>query len=116
MIIPRLGTDAYDICTQFADKVMTFDELLTLVSSNNAPGLCTDSRLVEAGNIFVALEGTVCDGHDFIDEALGKGAKYIVSQKPRRCPRACLRQADAGALTDIRPERRDSKEKYRFCQ
>ncbi len=76
---------------------MTFDELLTLVSSNNASGLCTDSRLVEAGNIFVALEGTVCDGHDFIDEALGKGAKYIVSQKPRRCPRDCLRQADAGA-------------------
>ena len=76
---------------------MTFDELLTLVSSNNAPILCTDSRLVEAGDIFVALEGTVCDGHDFIDEALGKGAKYIVSQKPCRCPRACLRQADAGA-------------------
>jgi UDP-N-acetylmuramoyl-L-alanyl-D-glutamate--2,6-diaminopimelate ligase len=64
---------------------MTFDELLTLVSSNDAPILCTDSRLVEAGSIFVALEGTVCDGHDFIDEALGKGAKYIVSQKPCRC-------------------------------
>jgi UDP-N-acetylmuramoyl-L-alanyl-D-glutamate--2,6-diaminopimelate ligase len=76
---------------------MTFDELLTLVSSNNAPALCTNSHLAEAGGIFVALEGAVCDGNDFIDEALGRGAKYIVSQKPCRCPRACLRQADAGA-------------------
>jgi len=64
---------------------MTFDELLTLVSSNNAPALCTNSRLVEAGGIFVALEGAACDGHDFIDEALSKGAKYIVSQKSCRC-------------------------------
>jgi UDP-N-acetylmuramoyl-L-alanyl-D-glutamate--2,6-diaminopimelate ligase len=67
---------------------MTFNELLTLVSSNNAPALCTNSRLVEAGGIFVALEGDVCDGNDFIDEALSKGAKYIVSQKSCRCKEA----------------------------
>jgi len=60
---------------------MTFDELLALASSNNVPGLCTDSRLVGAGGIFVAIKGTVCDGHDFIDEAVAKGAKYIISQK-----------------------------------
>jgi UDP-N-acetylmuramoyl-L-alanyl-D-glutamate--2,6-diaminopimelate ligase len=64
---------------------MTFDELLTLVASKNAPALCIDSRLVESGGIFVALKGTACDGHDFIDEALDRGAKYIVSQKPCRC-------------------------------
>ncbi len=69
-------------------ETMTFDELLTLVSSNNAPALCTDSRLAEAGGIFVALEGTACDGYDFINEAFGKGAKYIVSQKPYRCRQA----------------------------
>jgi len=68
---------------------MTFDELLTLVSSNNAPRLCTDSRLVEEGSIFVALEGTVYDGHDFIGQALAKGAKYILCQK--RQPRYEIR-------------------------
>lgn len=73
------------IRTQFADETMTFDGLLALASSNDAPGLCTDSRLVETGDIFVALEGTVCNGHDFIDEAVSRGAKYIVSQKPCRC-------------------------------
>jgi UDP-N-acetylmuramoyl-L-alanyl-D-glutamate--2,6-diaminopimelate ligase len=85
MVIPVRERTQYDIRTQFTDETMTFDELLMLVSSNKAPALCTDSRLVEAGDIFVALEGTVCDGHDFIDEALSRGAKYIVSQKPCRC-------------------------------
>jgi UDP-N-acetylmuramoyl-L-alanyl-D-glutamate--2,6-diaminopimelate ligase len=60
---------------------MTFDELLNLVSSDKAPGLCTDSRLVKTGDIFVAVKGTVCDGHAFIDEALASSAKYVVCQK-----------------------------------
>ncbi|UCE98609.1 MAG: UDP-N-acetylmuramoyl-L-alanyl-D-glutamate--2,6-diaminopimelate ligase [Planctomycetota bacterium] len=63
---------------------MTFDELLNLVSSKDAqnrPRLCSDSRLVQKGDIFIALKGTACDGHDFIDQAIKNGAKYIVSQK-----------------------------------
>ncbi|MFQ6035761.1 MAG: UDP-N-acetylmuramoyl-L-alanyl-D-glutamate--2,6-diaminopimelate ligase [Sedimentisphaerales bacterium] len=60
---------------------MTFEELLNLVSSDNPPGICIDSRLVRNGDIFVAVKGTVCDGHDFIDQALANGAKYIVCQR-----------------------------------
>ena len=60
---------------------MTFDELLALVSSPDAPGLCLDSRLVKAGDIFVAVKGTVHNGCDFIDQAVANGAKYIVCQK-----------------------------------
>ena len=60
---------------------MIFDELIKLVSSNKAPRICVDSRLVKAGDIFVAVRGTVCDGHDFIDQAIANGAKYIVCQK-----------------------------------
>jgi len=63
---------------------MTFDELLNLASSKNAsnrPRLCIDSRLVKKGDIFIAIEGTTYDGHDFIDQAVSNGAKYIVSQK-----------------------------------
>ena len=62
---------------------MTFDELLNLVSSDKAPCLCTDSRLVKAGDIFVAVKGTIYDGHDFIEQALARGAKYIVCQRPQ---------------------------------
>ncbi|MHC4706002.1 MAG: UDP-N-acetylmuramoyl-L-alanyl-D-glutamate--2,6-diaminopimelate ligase [Planctomycetota bacterium] len=59
---------------------MTFDELLNLASSDKALGLCTDSRRVKAGDIFVAIKGAVSDGHDFVDQALATGAKYIVCQ------------------------------------
>ena len=61
---------------------MTFDELLALVSSNNAPRVCIDSRLVGPGDIFVAIKGTTYDGHDFINHALANGAGYILSQQP----------------------------------
>ena len=33
-----------------------------------------DSRTLEPGNIFVALQGTQCDGHDFLINAFEKGA------------------------------------------
>ncbi len=59
---------------------MIFDELIKLVSSDKAPGIRIDSRLVKAGDIFVAVEGTVFDGHDFINQAIVNGAKYIVCQ------------------------------------
>ena len=86
--------DAYAVRST---KPMTFDELLTLVSSRDAPRLCIDSRLAEAGGIFVALEGTACNGYDFISEALNKGAKYIVSQKPCRCKGAEVVMVDDSA-------------------
>ena len=60
---------------------MTFDELLNLVSPNKAPDICVDSRLVKNGDIFVAVKGTIYDGHDFIEQAAAKGAKYIVANE-----------------------------------
>jgi len=62
---------------------MTFDDLLNLVSSDKVPNICGDSRLIEDGDIFVAVKGTVYDGHDFIDKAAARGAKYIVCQPPQ---------------------------------
>ena len=64
-------------------KVMNFDELLNLVSSDDAPSICVDSRAIGNGDIFVAVKGTVYDGHDFIDQAIDNGAEYIVSQKDK---------------------------------
>jgi len=37
---------------------------------------------VEPGGLFVAIEGLKADGHDFIDEAMARGAAAIVVQKP----------------------------------
>ena len=65
---------------------MTFEQLLKLVSSEKAdslPRICVDSRQVKDGDIFIAVKGTVYDGHDFIDQAIANGAKYIVCQQNR---------------------------------
>jgi UDP-N-acetylmuramoyl-L-alanyl-D-glutamate--2,6-diaminopimelate ligase len=64
---------------------MAFDELLELLGSENSPNICTDSRLVKHGDVFVAIKGTAFDGHDFIDQALSNGAKYIVCQRDMQC-------------------------------
>ena len=40
--------------------------------------VCTDSRKVRKGDLFVALKGARFDGHQFIDEVFTRGAKGVV--------------------------------------
>ena len=42
-------------------------------------GVTCDSRKVEPGYIFVAIQGEINRGEDFIDEAIKKGASVIVT-------------------------------------
>lgn len=44
------------------------------------PGICSDSRKVEEGSLFVAVRGFGADGHDFIGKVLEKGAAAIVCE------------------------------------
>jgi len=37
-----------------------------------------DSRKIESNDIFVAIRGTISDGHDFIEKAIQQGAKAII--------------------------------------
>ena len=47
------------------------------------PLRCTsDSRRVRPGDLFAALPGRRCDGHDFIDEAVGRGAAAVLCERP----------------------------------
>ncbi len=39
-----------------------------------------DSRTVVPGSLFFAIKGTVSDGHQYIDQAIGKGAIAIVCE------------------------------------
>jgi len=62
---------------------MTFSEILAVASQCGGTGtirIHTDSRLVQPGDIFVAIKGTTYNGHDFIDQAIANGAKYIICQ------------------------------------
>jgi len=45
--------------------------------------VCTDSRKVESGDLFFALSGGRFDGHDFVHEAVGKGARGVAVDRNR---------------------------------
>lgn len=44
-------------------------------------GISTDSRTVEAGNLFLALSGETFEGHDFVSHALANGATGVVASR-----------------------------------
>ena len=39
-----------------------------------------DSRLIQEGDLFIAVRGSQSDGHDFINEAINKGSSAIVAE------------------------------------
>ena len=56
--------------------------------------ICTDSRQITPGCLFVALQGERFDGHDFVPAALEKGAAAAVVHHPVDAPRERLIQVD----------------------
>jgi UDP-N-acetylmuramoyl-L-alanyl-D-glutamate--2,6-diaminopimelate ligase len=62
-----------------------------------------DSRRVQKNGLFVALRGEKSDGHDFIGQAIEKGAIAIVAEREEKHPRAsCLVVEDSRtALADL---------------
>ncbi len=44
-------------------------------------GVCSDSRRVEAGNLFVAYKGVGVDGHAYVNDALQRGAVAVVVEE-----------------------------------
>ncbi|WP_019499800.1 UDP-N-acetylmuramoyl-tripeptide--D-alanyl-D-alanine ligase [Pseudanabaena sp. PCC 6802] len=46
-------------------------------------GICTDSRKLQSGQLFVALVGENFDGHEFVASAIGQGAIAAVVQADR---------------------------------
>ena len=42
-------------------------------------GVSMNSKLIDKGNIFVAIKGLISDGHDFIDQAINSGASAVVT-------------------------------------
>jgi UDP-N-acetylmuramoyl-tripeptide--D-alanyl-D-alanine ligase len=51
-----------------------------------AEGVSIDSRTIAAGELFVALRGPRHDGHDFVREALERGARAVVDHLPDGMP------------------------------
>jgi UDP-N-acetylmuramoyl-L-alanyl-D-glutamate--2,6-diaminopimelate ligase len=72
---------------------MTFRELLDgaeiLAQSGNPAisGVEYDSRRIESGDVFVAMQGESSDGNKFIDKAIARGAVAVVSDSASEKPR-----------------------------
>ena len=45
----------------------------------NLSGIQTNSKMIQNGNLFVAINGNNYNGEDYIDEAIGKGALAILT-------------------------------------
>jgi UDP-N-acetylmuramoyl-L-alanyl-D-glutamate--2,6-diaminopimelate ligase len=50
---------------------------------DDATGISHDSRAVVPGAIFVAIRGAAFDGHNFIADAVRRGAKYVIADAGR---------------------------------
>ncbi len=63
-------------------------------------GLSTDSRTIAQAELFWALKGERYDGHDFVRQAIDKGAAGVVIQKGHRTELPAQRKPVLIAVTD----------------
>ena len=49
-----------------------------------------DSRLVSKGDVFIAIKGDNVDGHDFIGDAINRGASLVLSSKLIKHDSVCV--------------------------
>ena len=60
----------------------TIDQSSAVVTDAMVDGVKSDSRQVSAGDIFVAISGEYSDGHNYISDAVKRGAALIIGTKP----------------------------------
>ena len=63
--------------------------------------VCTDTRKIEEGCLFIALKGENFDGNTFVEEALSKGAAAAVSSRDADDDRVLKVQDTCKALSLI---------------
>ncbi len=54
------------------------------VADREIVGIASDSRRLRAGELFVALRGLSADGNAFLEEAMARGAVFLISEQPHR--------------------------------
>lgn len=71
-----------DICAGDISKTLGFE----IIGPNASLAIewKMDNRVVEKGNGFLAIKGAKVDAHEFIPDAIAKGAAVIVAEKNRR--------------------------------
>lgn len=64
-------------------------EVIPVNIPQKVKGFSIDSRTIEKGNIFIAVKGNSFDGHDFIGEALSRGAAAVILSERERVKNFC---------------------------
>lgn len=71
--------------------------------------LCTDSRTLRPGQVFLALRGGNFDGHEYLDTAVNQGASALVTERvlPKKAPQWIVKNS-LRALGYIAVENREA--------
>lgn len=62
--------------------IATLGLLVRGAPGHEVVGVCTDTRAIERGNLFVALRGESFDGHAFLARAIEAGASAVLISEP----------------------------------
>jgi len=62
------------------DRISTLVSERTMMNKITAKGISIDSRTIKPQDAFIAIKGNNLDGHDFIDQAINKGAACIIKE------------------------------------
>ncbi|MFW6119482.1 MAG: UDP-N-acetylmuramoyl-tripeptide--D-alanyl-D-alanine ligase [Petrotogales bacterium] len=57
------------------------------IKKSRGKKIVIDSRKISKGDIFVALQGNKHDGNDYVEDAIDKGASYVLTRKDSEDPR-----------------------------
>lgn len=61
-------------------------KVTTTKLNTSVKGIATDTRTIQAGEIFIALVGESFDGHNFLDIAEAQGAIALIVSQPKKSP------------------------------
>lgn len=96
-------------------KITSEEAQVSIASSSQskqaweACGVSIDSRSVNAGDLFIAIKGPRFDGHDFVQQAIEKGAVAIVANKELQVDLPVLIVSDTlRALQDLAHYKRNT--------
>ena len=103
-------------------RMFSFDEAVaavngTVINRRGATGgtvfvsgVSSDTRTIEEGNLYVALKGERFDGHDYVQQAIAKGACAVIVNSPSKVPEGGIGIVVKDTLTALG----DLAEHYRF--
>ena len=77
-------------------------EIIQGSSKVEVDAICSDSRKVTAGSLFVAIKGYAFDGHEYISLSVGKGARVIVYEDQEAMDRQSIHPETAEGVVFVR--------------